>query len=418
MNQTSSYQIKIPKGAWLTVVLLFFACALNYLDRIMVVTMRESILAEIPMTDAQFGLLTSAFLWVYGLLSPFAGFIADRFGKSRVIIGSLFFWSVITWLTGHATTFNELLVYRALMGISEAFYIPAALSLIIDYHKGPTQSLATGIHIAGATAGQSFGFVGGWIADNYVWTYAFFILGVIGVVYSIFLIFTLKEYPVTGSEKTAVDQKRDQVKFHEAIKTLFSTRAFIYLFCFWGMVSMVSWMVMGWLPTYYMEQFHQSQAVAGKYATAYLYPFSFLGVLLGGFLADRWSKTNPYSRILVPVIGLSVAAPCIFLASQFSILICVIVFFTIYALTRASVDSNGMPVLCMLIDGRYRATGYGLMNMFATCIGGVGIYAAGALRDSQINLGLVYQAASLSMIVCVGLLWLIKRDIKRGKIKN
>ena len=418
MEDNTKKQSVISPRAWLTVVLLFVACALNYLDRTMIVTMRASIISDIPMTDAQFGLLTSVFLWVYGLLSPLAGFIADRFGKRRVIIGSLFVWSGVTWLTGHAVTYNELIITRALMGISEAFYIPAALSLIIDYHKGTTQSLATGIHISGAMAGQSLGFIGGWIAEKYLWGKAFIIFGLIGIVYSILMIFALKEAPDSDAEKNRTANDKGKIKFFQTMKTLFSTRSFIYLFCFWGMVSIVSWMVMGWLPTYYKEQFNLSQSMAGLYATAYLYPMSILGLILGGFFADRWSKTNRYARILVPAIGLSIAAPCVFMASHVSVLVLVIGFFMVYSLTRTSVDSNMMPVLCLIVDGRYRATGYGLMNMFATIIGGVGIFVAGALRDSQINLGIIYQMASISMVVCIGLLLLVKRDIKMTKERN
>src|SRR5690606_8925158 len=127
-------------------------------------------------------------LWIYGLLSPMAGFMADRLGKSRVILASLFVWSLVTWLTAYATTFEQLLVTRALMGISEACYIPAALALIMDYHRGPTRSLATGIHMAGIMAGQSLGFVGGWIADTHAWNTAFMLFGSFGVAYSLLLI--------------------------------------------------------------------------------------------------------------------------------------------------------------------------------------------------------------------------------------
>ena len=115
--------------ARLVVAMLWPVACLNYFDRLMITTMRDSIKAEITMTDAQFGLLTSAFLWVYAVLSPAAGFLADRFGRSRVIIGSLFVWLAVVWLTGHAQTSNQLLVARALMGLSEACYMPAALAL-------------------------------------------------------------------------------------------------------------------------------------------------------------------------------------------------------------------------------------------------------------------------------------------------
>jgi MFS family permease len=394
---------------------------LNYLDRTMITTMRESIVSAVPMTDTQFGLLTSVFLWVYGLLSPFAGFMADRFKKKYVIIGSLFVWSGVTWLTGHARTFEELLATRALMGISEAFYIPAALSLIMDYHKGPTRSLATGMHIAGAMMGSSLGVLGGWIAEQYTWNSAFNLFGLIGIAYSVFLIMMLKE----PEEKSFIKNKKDvissattanNIRFTDAIKALFSKRAFIYLLLLWCMTSIVSWMVTGWLPTYYKEHFHLSQTVAGLYATTYLYPASILGLIAAGICADKWSKTNPYARVLVPIIALCIAAPCVFLSSYTNILWLAICFFMIYALVRMAVDTNLMPVLCMVVDGRYRATGYGILNMLATIVGGIGIFAAGMLRDSDVNLGLIFQYASICIVLCVVCLFLVKFQMKKNKI--
>ena len=145
------------------------------------------------MTDSQFGLLTSAFLWVYAVVSPLGGFLSDRISRTKVIVGSLFLWSAVTWMTAHATTFNELLLTRILMGAGEACYIPAALALIADYHRGPTRSLATGLHMIGISVGQGLGGLGGILAEKHDWTYAFRLFGIIGVVLidisSIFLLF-------------------------------------------------------------------------------------------------------------------------------------------------------------------------------------------------------------------------------------
>lgn len=421
-DQTKTIQVKVSRNAWLVVGLLFIVGALNYLDRTMIATMRSSIVESVPMSDAQFGLLTSVFLWVYGILSPLAGFLADRFSRSKVIIGSLFIWSLVTWLTSLATTYNQLLATRALMGISEAFYIPAALALIMDYHKGPTQSTATGLHIAGVMVGQSLGFIGGWIAENHTWNYAFHIFGMVGIAYAILLLFILKDAPKAGSieniplNSQTENKTKVNVKFSTAIKDLFTRKSFVILFVFWGIMGVVGWMVMAWLPTYYKEHFNLSQSMAGFYATAYLYPASIAGLLLGGFLSDRWSKKNKHARILIPMIGLTIAAPAVFAGSYTTVLWIAILFFLIYGLTRMFVDTNLMPILCLTVDNRYRATGYGILNMFATIIGGLGIYAAGALRDSQINLNLVYRLASLSIIICIILLWLVKNDAE--KIKN
>jgi len=166
--------------------------------------MRTSIIDSIPMSEAQFGLLTSAFLWTYGILSPFAGFLAVKFNRSRVVIVSLFVWSVVTWLTAYSKTFEQLLATRILMGISEACYIPAALALIADYHKNATRSLATGIHMTGIMVGSSLGFPGGLLAENHTWNYVFLFFGVVGVVYSLFAALVLRDPPKNTADAAPV----------------------------------------------------------------------------------------------------------------------------------------------------------------------------------------------------------------------
>src|ERR1700722_10449572 len=97
-QSSSSLDTQLPSRAWLIVILLWFAICSNFVCRIMLTTMHGSIVATFPITETQFGLLTSAFLWVYGSMNPFGGFLADRFSRSWVIIGSMFAWSTITWL--------------------------------------------------------------------------------------------------------------------------------------------------------------------------------------------------------------------------------------------------------------------------------------------------------------------------------
>ena len=398
---------KLPTGAWLVVGLLSLVACLNYLDRIMITTMRRSIVDAIPMTEAQFGLLTSVFLWVYGILSPFAGFLADRFKRSIVIIGSLFLWSAVTWLTAYSTTFGELLATRILMGISEACFIPAALALIVDYHRNSTRSLATGILMVGIMIGSGLGFVGGWVAEKHHWSTIFIFLGVIGVVYSVILAATLREAPkdIPGA---LIDKPTEKLNFLQAIKGLFKLRSFILIFIAWGLLGIVAWLVVGWLPTYFQEQFSLSQGMAGLYATGYYYPAALVGLLLGGYWADRWSRTNSRARILVPIIGICIAAPSIFMASYTDILSLAVGCFMIFALAKSFIDTNMMPILCLVIDSRYRATGYGVLNLVACIIGGFGLYAGGVLRDSQVNLSTIYQIAALTMVISLVLLAIVK----------
>ena len=228
--------------AWLCVGLLWFVALLNYLDRIMLTTMRSSLTAAIPMTDAQFGLLTSVFLWVYAALSPCAGFAADRLGRTPVVIGSLLTWSAVTWLTGQAKSFEQLLFARALMGASEACYIPAAMALIMDYHRGPTRSLANGIHLSGVMVGSGLGGIGGWLAERHRWNYAFNLFGLFGVSYSALLLFALRDGP---RELLDTSTPSNKTKFFSALKSLSSRGSFLLALLYWGLLGLVGWSIAG-----------------------------------------------------------------------------------------------------------------------------------------------------------------------------
>lgn len=389
--------------AWFVVGLLWVVAGLNYLDRVMITTMRGTLVEAIPMTDAQFGLLTSVFLWVYALLSPVAGFLADRFNRSRVIIASLLCWSLFTWLTAHARTFPELLAIRALMGVSEATYIPAALALIADYHRGGTRSLATGIHMTGISAGSGLGGIGGWLAERHGWNSAFLLFGLAGIAYAVALAFVLRDAP-----RDAPPAGNSRAGFGEALASLLSQRSFHLMLAYWGLLGMAGWAVVGWVPTYFTEHFRLSQGVAGLSATGYLQAAMMLGLLAGGAWADRWSRTNERARILVPVIGLCLAGPAVVLLAGATVLPLAIAGLMLYGFGRTFTDANMMPVLCLVADPRYRATGYGLLNLCSCVIGGLSLYAGGALRDAHVNVNHLFLWSGVSILVCAGLMYLVK----------
>ncbi len=399
---------QLPARAWLIVGLLWVVGLLNYLDRVMIATMRLSIKEAIPMTEAQFGLLTTVFLLVYAALSPFTGYLADRFNRSRVIIGSLFLWSFITWLTGHAKTYEQLLWTRALMGVSEACYIPAALALIADYHRGPTRSLATGIHLSGVVVGSALGGLGGWLAERYGWAYAFNLFGLVGIGYSFVILWLLRGPSAAPQPSGAPPIALSSLRLGEAITSLFRQRAFILALGLWGLLGVGGWAVTGWMPTYLNEQFHLPQGKAGLYATMFVSFSSLAGLLVGGAWADRWSRTDERGRVLVPVIGLCIAAPAILLAASTPWLAVTLAALVVYGLSRTFIDANMMPILCLIADKRYRATGYGILNFLACIVGGTTIYVGGALRDAHVNISRVFQFGALTVAVCALLLWLIK----------
>lgn len=400
---------KLPSRAWLIVGLLWVVGCLNYLDRVMITTMRTSIKDAIPMTEAQFGLLTTAFLLVYAVLSPFAGYLADRFNRSRVIIGSLFVWSLITWLTAHAQTYEQLLATRLLMGVSEACYIPAALALVSDYHRGATRSLATGILLGGVMVGSAMGGLGGWLAERHSWGFAFSLFGLIGIGFALVLLLLLRDAPCESADPTAPANVVKEVRMGEAIKSLFGSGAFRLAFFYWGLLGVAAWMVIGWMPTYLQEHFHLGQGHAGLLATVYVNVASLVGLVVGGAWADRWSLSNKRACIFVTAIGLIVAVPAILLVSNTNLLPLATGGLVLYGVTIAFASTEMMPILCLITDPRYIATGFGVLNLFACAVGGATTYAGGALRDAQVDVSRLFQAGAVGLVVCAVMLLFIKQ---------
>jgi len=397
--------------AWIVVALLWVVAFLNYFDRILITSMRDPIVASFTINDAQFGLLTSVFLWSYGLLSPLGGYFADKYGRKPVILFSVLIWSVVTLWTGFAQTFGEMLAARVCMGISEACYIPAALALIADYHKGATRSLATGIHMSGLYAGLALGGLGGYISEAWGWRYGFQVFGFFGVAYAFILAFTLRKPIQTQvNRNTVTDAKISPVNMLQSFNlfSIFSFRILMFYFCAYGIVN---WLIYGWLPTFLKSHFNLDLGQAGISATGYVQIGSFAGVLLGGILADHWHKVNKRGRLYVIILGFTIGAPLLFLMSYTYSFGVAIAGMIVYGLARGFNDANLMPVLCQVIDERYIATGYGFLNFLSTIIGGAMVFVGGVLRDANISLSIIYGGSAILLLLSAWSLFLVK--IKR-----
>jgi len=296
----------LPARAWLIVALLFFAGLLDYLDRLMPITMRLSIKEAIPMTDAQFGLLTTAFLFVYAVLVPVVGFAADSFGCSRLIVVSLFAWSAITWLTAHVTTFGELLLARALLGAAEASYLPAAGALIGKYHRNATISLATGIHLSGVMVGAVLSGTGGWLAERHGWKFPFELFGPIGVGYAIVLMVLLRDpKEEANSQVVAAQEVVSAPGLGETILHLFRRRTFVLLLVLYALMGVTGWVFLGWMPSFIGEHFRLAEGKSGLIAAGFMNCGALVGYLAGGAWADRWSRARISARAWVAIIGLA-----------------------------------------------------------------------------------------------------------------
>jgi MFS family permease len=408
---------KLPSGAWLTVGLLWLAGGSNYLTRVMLTTMRGSIMEEIPMTETQFGLLTSGFLWVYAFASPFGGFFADRFSRRLVVIGSIFAWSSITWATSYVKTFEHFLMLRMLLGLSEAFYIPAALALIVDYHRGTTRAFATGLHTTGLIFGSTIGGVGGMLAENHGWSYAYTVVGLPNLVFGLLLFAFLRDAPREHLKQTNVtaepSKQKEHIRLGDAFLSLFRTGPFYFVIGCWCLQGAVGWMIIGWMPTHMKEQYSMGQGAAGFSALGYVYVFQTLGLVVGGLWSDRWSQFKPRARVIIPALGFLLAAPAFWMTGASNLIIFTISSLILWGLAEGFLGANMMPIICLVIDARYRATALGVLNCFTAICGGLAIYGVGALRDAKVSISFVLTLAGVGVFLCSVTLWLVNVALKR-----
>jgi MFS family permease len=393
--------------AWSVVGLLFPVAMLNYLDRQMLATMGLSISADFAELQGasgaeNFGRLMSIFLWIYAFCSPLSGLIADRVNRKWLIVFSLGIWSAVTLAMGQVHDYQTLYWLRATMGMSEAFYIPAGLSLIADYHRGATRSLAIGIHMSAIYLGQALGGVGGWIAQDISWRVAFGSCGIIGVGYAIVLAFFLRE----RNNRNEVAPPSDRggsilpVKDFSGVHWL----GFILLVLCFCLPSLPGWAIKNWLPTMLQDRFLLDQKSSGLYATLTTASSGFLGVLLGGKVSDMLAKRHVRGRAWTSAAGLLLTVPALAGIGFAPTLPLVVVCAAFYGLGFGMFDANNMPILCQLAPSRFRATGYGLMNFFGIAAGAFLTPLLGRLKDHGVPLATGFAFCAIPAVLAVMLM--------------
>ncbi|MBQ8377182.1 MAG: MFS transporter [Akkermansia sp.] len=412
------------KWAWIAVAVLWVVVMLNYFDRQLLAVLNKSMTEGpgcIEMTQAQFGMVTSAFLIVYAALSPVGGYLADRFSRSFIIMCSLVVWSVVTWMTGKSESYEELIFWRAAMGVSEAFYIPAALALITDYHRGGTRSLATGLHMSGIYAGQVLAGCGAMMAGDPCqmgWRLTFELFGFIGVAYGLIVLFFLRdpkaaEASVTESAtEAAAAPAAPEFTLGQMLKSIFTGRGMYLLLLMISFAGFANWFLLGWYPRLLQDMFNISEAEAGPQATFWINIAKYISVLACAVIADRWYLRNKNARAYVPGIAFCIAGPCVMLAMIFGDAIglaAVLALVSMQGVAQGSMDATLMPVLRSTIDERFAATGYGLLNLTSVGAGALVSWLGGMLKDAGTPLSAVLTLAGVLMMLCGIILFLLPK---------
>lgn len=402
---------------WIVVALLWVVALLNYMDRQMLSTMQMSIGASISQIKdpANFGRLMAIFLWIYGFMSPVSGAVADRLNRKWLIVGSLGVWSTVTLLMGYCTTFSQIYWLRALMGVSEALYIPAGLSLIADYFTGKSRSLAIGIHMTGLYVGQALGGFGATAAVAFSWQATFHVFGLIGIGYAVVLILLLHEKRRSAAEVAAVkmEEKRMSEGVWRSFALIFSNIAFWVILFFFASSSLPGWATKNWLPTLFADSLDISPAEAGPLSTITIAVSSFIGVMVGGPLSDRWVRRNLRGRVYTSAIGIAMMIPALVLIGMGHNLFAAIGAGLFFGLGYGMFDANNMPILCQFVPARQRASAYGLMNM-------TGVFAGAVITEllgnwaKEGNLGLGFSLMAAVLVVAL----LLQLFVLRPKTDN
>jgi MFS family permease len=392
------------------VALLVPVALLNYLDRQLLASMKFSVMHDISDIgrEARWGAILALFKWVYAVVSPFGGFLSDRYGRRPVIVGSLFVWSLVTWTTGRVASYDELLTTRALMGVSEALYIPAALALIADVHPGATRSRAVGLHQMGIYLGVIVGGFGGYAAESSAggWRLAFTACGVAGVLYAIPL-FVLLGRSSRGPEQAP----RSRMALGTALRELAGNASFALLVAYFTLPALAGWVVRDWMPAILKAEFGLGQGVAGVSATLYWQVAAIVGAVAGGWLADRWMRRTPRGRIHVSALGMALIVPAMFgvgYAPATGALWVAVAFLALFGLGWGCFDANNMPILAQIVRPQLRATGYGLMNFVSISIGGLADYGFGLLRDLRVPLFGIFSIFASTALLSIVLVLLIR----------
>jgi MFS family permease len=385
--------------------LLWVVALLNYLDRQVIFSIFPLLQNDLKASSIELGLTSTIFLFTYAVMSPFAGFVADRFGRDRVIIVSLVIWSSTCFLASHVHSMLAMMWTRAGMGVSEAFYIPAALALIVSVHPEGSKSLATGIHQTGCYTGMILGgTLGGLAGQSFSWRQLFGALGLTGVAYSFFLWLAFhlarqrKESPGAGAQLD--------------LKPLFRNGSLMLFTGIFMAYSVATWILYTWLPLFLFEKFNMTLAEAGFEATFWLQTASYVGAFAGGLLADRSIRTSSYGRFWVQLTGLALAAPFLLVLSLTTDRLIMILALISIGVGKGSFDANTTPILERLEDPKLCSTAYGILNSGGCIVGGLGALAGGWLRQQK-NFSLLFSLAGVSIALAVlGLYQLTRRPLR------
>jgi len=412
---------------WELMVLLWLAYSLHQIDRVIFSVQYNSIKAELNLTDSQMGLCSTLLFLVMAALVPLAGYVGDRYSKKWIITIALIFWSSATALTGTARGIVGLFVFRSFLTAGgEAFYGPASTAMIAAFHK-KTRAIALSIHQSAVYFGPMLAAnFGVFIGNHLGWRAVFFFFGGIGVLMGILLMFRLREAPVAGD--TDIEQSelppdkehvQEKIPFWSAVRQIVRIPTVLLLTVGFTAIVFVNNAYLTFAPTYIQERFDVSHSVASIYGMSMHFVAAFIGVIIGGIVADALVTRWKNFRLILQSTVMFLGAPMIFLIGYVSAVEMLWVILFLFGLFRGLYESNTHAAIFDVVPPKLRAMVVGLMILAAMGIGSVSPILFGYLADlNEIRtdgFALAFQLTSLVWLLggfCVlsALLFTFKKD--------
>ena len=394
---------------WEIIILLWIAYFLNQGDRQVFNTVLPHIQSFLGVSDGTMGLISTCFNLFFAMTVPFAGYFADRFSRSKIIIFSIALFSTATMFTGFANTVIMMILLRSVAtGMGEAIFGPTYPAIIAEYHDSTTRARAMSIHQTAYYVGViASGFLAGLIADKLGWQYSFIIFGAAGVLFTFVLVWRLKDKnPVI---KETADKSAPKPSFFEAMAAIFKVpTAVCMIFGFTSLIFVLTG-YLTWMPKYLMETFELSGASAGFNSMFWTHAAAFVGVLVAGSLSDKVaaSKGGGKNRLILQSAGLLLAAPCIVLMGLSKNIAVVYTALAGFGFFRAFFDANTYSILYDVIPVKYHSSASAVLQMFGF---GMGSLAPLILGFMSPKLGLSVGIASLAVIwVVAGIILLVAK---------